>query len=204
MLKCPHSVIKERQEGTGLLSLLPVVHQQSKISYWEQLPPPLLLHLHFSVFHPAKETFFLSSSYIQKAAHIYTCENISSAVHTSKAQNNKTKSQQNKITAKSWLQQSLSQAVSTVKLFMKWHEERCWWYFCQTINPFQPSLKTGKATSKSLTPDFHQQAHTCSGKIFITAEVGQGIGKSAVTFWCGVTFKIHFNMFKIVPLTLFS
>lgn len=43
MLKCPHSVIKEMQkESTGLPFLLPVVHQQSKISSREQLPPPLL------------------------------------------------------------------------------------------------------------------------------------------------------------------
>lgn len=82
------------------------------------------------------------------------------------------------------------------------------------INPFQTSPKIGKQGNPPAVLKSKQRTKTrfpltgthLQWKIFVTVEteVSQGTGKSAVTFWCGIIFKIHFNMFKIVPSTLFS
>lgn len=124
MLKCPHSVIKERQECTGLPSLLPVVHLQSKTSCREQLLPSLAMASSPAKFLPSTQEKKLSFSQTitSKELPIFTLGKTAVTVHTitNKAQNNKTKSWQ-KVDYSNHYQR---QTVSAVKLFIKWHENR--------------------------------------------------------------------------------
>lgn len=124
MLKCPHSVIKERQkECTGLPSLLPAVHRQSKTSRREQLLPSLAM-ASSPAFLPSTQEKKLSFSQTVtfKELPIFTLGKTAVTVHAiiNKAQNNKTKSWQNVDYSNHYHRQT----VSAVKLFIKWHENR--------------------------------------------------------------------------------
>lgn len=141
-LRCSHSVIKERQECTAQppassSSSDPTAEQDlqsrgaaSSLALGSFSSAFLCLSCSKRYFLPVEQLWY------QKTAYTCTCEN-SSHCHAI----TKSPKQQGKITVQGWLQAD----SFNVKLFMTWHENKYWWYICQTLtNHFQPSLNTGK------------------------------------------------------------